>query len=609
MARSGPPLRRFLNWQAKFAATPMILTALVVFIGCSLWTVVHSFTNSRLPPRLDFVGLAQYERLWSTPRWLVSIENLAMYGVCALTLVIGFLLAVLLDQKIRFEDGFRTIILFPYALSFIVTGVVCQWILNPDFGLQHIVRSAGFSGFSFDPLNDPSLVILALLAAGIWQGAGLTKVIVLAGLRGIDEDVWKARRVDGIPAWKTYLFIVLQMMKPVFATCIVLISARIIKLYDLVVALTRRGPGIASEVPAKYVYDYMFGNQNLGQGFAASTMMLAAVLAIIIPFALFRLGRKRHVGRRLLRCRSGRTPQHRSARPLLDGPASLAPARRLSGKRIMIYGGLLVFSAYYLLPLWVMVMTSLKGMPEIRIGNIFAPAVEITFEPWVKAWSSACTGLNCGGLSRGFWNSVAIVVPATILSIAVAAVNGYALVNWRFKGSEVFFTILIFGAFIPYQVMICPIVIILREIRLMGSVWGLVLVHVVFGMPIITLLFRNCFSSLPPELFKAARVDGGGFWGIFLRVLVPMSLPILTVAVILQVTGIWNDFLFGVIYTRPESHPMTVQLNNIVNSVQGVREYNVNMAATLLTGLVPLTIYFLSGKLFVRGIAAGAVKG
>ena len=302
----------------------------------------------------------------------------------------------------------------------------------------------------------------------------------------------------------------------------------------------------------------------------------------------------------------------RSAAPrgrLLDGPAGLAPTRRLSGKRIMIYGGLLIFSAYYLLPLWVMVMTSLKGMPEIRMGNIFAPPVEITFEPWVKAWSSACTGLNCDGLSRGFWNSVAIVIPATILSIAVAAVNGYALVNWRFKGSEVFFTILIFGAFIPYQVMIYPIVIILREIGLMGSVWGLVLVHVVFGMPIITLLFRNYFSSLPAELFKAARVDGAGFWGIFLRVLVPMSLPIFTVAVILQVTGIWNDFLFGVIYTRPESYPMTVQLNNIVNSVQGVREYNVNMAATLLTGLVPLTIYFLSGKLFVRGIAAGAVKG
>ncbi|MFN3275702.1 MAG: carbohydrate ABC transporter permease [Paracoccus sp. (in: a-proteobacteria)] len=290
------PLRLLHNWPAKLAATPMMLTALVIFIGCSVWTVVYSFTSSRLLPRLDFVGLDQYRRLWDTPRWLISVENLAIYGVTALvlTLVIGFLLAVLLDQKIRFEDGFRTIILFPYALSFIVTGLVWQWILNPDFGLQGIVRGMGWTGFTFDPLNNPDLVLIALLAAGIWQGAGLTTVIMLAGLRGIDEDIWKASRVDGIPAWKTYILVVIPMMKPVFATCIVLISAGIIKLYDLVVALTNGGPGIASEVPAKYVYDYMFANQNLGQGFAASTMMLASVLAIIIPFALFRMGRKRH---------------------------------------------------------------------------------------------------------------------------------------------------------------------------------------------------------------------------------------------------------------------------------------------------------------------------
>jgi glucose/mannose transport system permease protein len=268
-----------------------------------------------------------------------------------------------------------------------------------------------------------------------------------------------------------------------------------------------------------------------------------------------------------------------------------------------------VVSVYYLLPLYVMVVTSLKGMPEIRLGNIFSPPVEITFQPWVKAWAQACTGLNCDGLSRGFWNSVQITVPSVILSIAVAAVNGYALSLWKFRGAETFFAILIVGAFIPYQVMIYPIVIILREIGIYGTLWGLVLVHTIFGMPILTLLFRNYFSSIPEELFKAARVDGAGFWGIFLRIMVPMSLPIFVVALILQVTGIWNDFLFGVIYTRPDTYPMTVQLNNIVNSVQGVKEYNVNMAATLLTGLVPLIIYFISGKLFVRGIAAGAVKG
>lgn len=292
-----------------------------------------------------------------------------------------------------------------------------------------------------------------------------------------------------------------------------------------------------------------------------------------------------------------------------SGPHGPKPRRILNPRNIMLYGTLIVVTLYYLVPLYVMVVTSLKGMPEIRMGNIFSPPLEVTFEPWVKAWSEACTGLNCDGLSRGFWNSVTITIPSVLVSIAIASINGYALANWRFKGANVFFTILIFGAFIPYQVMIYPIVIMLREMGLYTKLSGLVIVHSIFGMPILTLLFRNYFTSLPEELFKAARVDGAGFWGIYFRIMLPMSLPIFVVAIILQVTGIWNDFLFGVIYTKPDLYPMTVQLNNIVNSVQGVKEYNVNMAATLLTGLVPLFIYFVSGKLFVRGVAAGAVKG
>ena len=292
-----------------------------------------------------------------------------------------------------------------------------------------------------------------------------------------------------------------------------------------------------------------------------------------------------------------------------EGPRGPKPKRALSRGNIFLYGTLIVVSMYYLLPLYVMIVTSLKGMPEIRMGNVFGPPMEITFEPWIKAWSEACTGINCDGLSRGFGNSVRILIPSVLLSIMIASVNGYALSNWKFKGSETFFTILIIGAFIPYQTMLYPIVILLREIGLMGSIGELVLVHTIFGMPILTLLFRNYFASIPEELFKAARVDGAGFWQIYFQIMVPMALPIFVVAIILQVTGIWNDFLFGVIYTKPATYPMTVQLNNIVNSVQGVKEYNVNMAATLLTGLVPLVIYFASGKLFVRGIAAGAVKG
>ena len=293
----------------------------------------------------------------------------------------------------------------------------------------------------------------------------------------------------------------------------------------------------------------------------------------------------------------------------LDGPRGPKPRKNLSRRNIILYGTLFVVAVYYLIPLYVMLVTSVKGMPEIRMGNIFSLPLEITFEPWVKAWSQACTGLNCDGLSRGFWNSVKITVPSVVISIAIASINGYALANWRFKGANLFFTVLIFGAFIPYQIMLYPLVIILRDLGLYTKLPGLIMIHSIFGMPILTLLFRNYFTSIPEELFKAARVDGAGFWGIYFRVMMPMSLPIFVVAIILQVTGIWNDFLFGVIYTKPANYPMTVQLNNIVNSVQGVKEYNVNMAATVLTGLVPLAIYFISGKLFVRGIAAGAVKG
>ena len=274
----------------------MILTALVVFVGGTAWTVVHSFTSSRLLPKLDFVGFDQYERLWSTRRWMISIENLAIYGICSLilTLFIGFTLAALLDRKIRFENTFRTIFLYPFALSFVVTGLAWQWILNPDFGLQAVVRDWGWESFAFDPLNNSEIVIFGILIAGIWQGSGLIMCIMLAGLRGIDEDIWKAARVDGIGTVKTYVRLIIPMMRPVFITSLVLIASGIIKLYDLVVAQTNGGPGISSEVPAKYVIEYMFRAQNLGQGFAASTMMLVSVIVILIPWAYLEFGgRKR----------------------------------------------------------------------------------------------------------------------------------------------------------------------------------------------------------------------------------------------------------------------------------------------------------------------------
>lgn len=285
----------FRNIAAKIASIPMVLTALVIFVGCTLWTVAYSFTGSKLLPRWRWVGLDQYDRLWETDRWIISIGNLAIYGslMMILSLALGFLLAALLDQKIRGENVFRTIFLYPYALSFVVTGLTWQWLLNPDFGIQKMVRDWGWTSFEFAPLASTDWAIYGVLLAGLWQGTGLVMVIMLAGVRGIDEEIWKAARVDGIPTWKTYIFIVIPMMRPIFVTAVVLVATGIIKVFDLIVAQTDGGPGLSTEVPAKYVYDMMFSSQNLGQGFAASTTMLVVVLIIIIPWSIYEFGGKR----------------------------------------------------------------------------------------------------------------------------------------------------------------------------------------------------------------------------------------------------------------------------------------------------------------------------
>ncbi len=286
-----------------------------------------------------------------------------------------------------------------------------------------------------------------------------------------------------------------------------------------------------------------------------------------------------------------------------------ARPRRLGLGRVGLYLFLIVSAAFFLLPLYIMVMTSLKTMPEIRVGNIFALPESVNFDAWARAWDQACTGLECGGIRVGFWNSVRIVVPSVIVSIAAAAWTGYALSFWRPKGAQLLFGVLLVGAFIPYQVFLYPLVRMFSAVGLYGTLPGIVIVHTVFGLPILTLLFRNFYVGLPIELFKAARVDGANYFQIFWSVMLPLSTPILIVAVILQTASIWNDFLFGLVFAGEDNKPMTVQLNNIVGSTFGEKEYNVNMAATMLTALVPLTVYFVSGRWFVRGIAAGAIKG
>jgi len=295
MANAVRPLGLFRNLNAKIAAIPMVLTVIVVFVGCTLWTVIYSFTDSRLLPSSNFVGLAQYQRLWGTDRWNISIGNLAIYGVLSLVFafVVGFFLAVLMDQKIRFENTFRTIFLYPFALSFIVTGLVWQWILDPALGLPKLMQDMGFTSFNFALLGNQKTVLYALVIAGLWQGTGLVMVLMLAGLRGIDGEIWKASRVDGIPAWRTYIFVVIPMMRGVFVTTLVIVASGIVRVYDLVVAMTSGGPGFASEMPAKYVYDFMFQRSNLGQALSASTVMLVTVFIFVVPWALIEFRQKR----------------------------------------------------------------------------------------------------------------------------------------------------------------------------------------------------------------------------------------------------------------------------------------------------------------------------
>ncbi|MFZ6726443.1 carbohydrate ABC transporter permease [Undibacterium sp. MH2W] len=284
-------------------------------------------------------------------------------------------------------------------------------------------------------------------------------------------------------------------------------------------------------------------------------------------------------------------------------------SHRWSIARVGLYGFLISVAVFFLLPLYVMLTTSFKSMDEIRQGGIFLLPLHLDASSWIQAWTSACTGVNCDGLQVGFFNSVKIVIPSTIISVFLGALNGYALSFWRPRGAGLLFGILMGGAFIPVQVMIYPLVKILAYIGIFSSLYGIVLVHVAFSMPIMTLLFFSYYKGIPRELFNAARIDGIGFWRMFVHVMLPMAKPMLVVAGIMQITGIWNDYILGLIFAGSDNLPMTVQLNNIINTTTGERLYNLNMAATMITSSIPLLVYFVSGRWFVKGIAAGAVKG
>jgi glucose/mannose transport system permease protein len=277
--------------------------------------------------------------------------------------------------------------------------------------------------------------------------------------------------------------------------------------------------------------------------------------------------------------------------------------------RIVIYTLLGLVCLYYLMPLFIMVSTSLKTLDDIRTGNLVALPSEITFDPWIEAWSSACIGVRCEGMSVYFWNSFRFVVPAVLISTIVGAFNGYVLTMWRFRGSDILFSALMIGCFIPFQVVLLPMARVLGELGISNSIAGLIFVHVVYGVAFTTLFFRNYYVSIPDELVKAAKIDGAGFLRIFWRIMLPLSTPILVVSIIWQFTQIWNDFLFGVVFSSGDRQPVTVALNNLVNTSTGVIGYNVDMAAAIIAALPTLFVYIVAGKYFVRGLTAGAVKG
>ncbi|MDQ0997686.1 glucose/mannose transport system permease protein [Phyllobacterium ifriqiyense] len=282
-----------------------------------------------------------------------------------------------------------------------------------------------------------------------------------------------------------------------------------------------------------------------------------------------------------------------------------------SGKltRILIYAALLLFAFYYLLPLYVMVVNSLKTLDEIRQGGMLSPPREWTIEPWLSAWSTAQIGVQPTGLRPYFINSIIMVVPAVAISTILGALNGYVLTKWKFRGSNVMFGMLLLGCFIPFQIVLIPMARVLGILNMAGTIQGLILVHVIYGLGFTTLYFRNYYEAFPTELVRAAQIDGASFFQIFRRILLPSSGPIIVVSVIWQFTNIWNDFLFGASFSGFSSTPMTVALNNLVNSSTGVKEYNVHFAGAILAALPTLIVYIVSGRYFVRGLMSGAVKG
>src|SRR6267378_2089187 len=516
-------------WRRRFGS---ILTELAIWLPLSIaaghvvlftaWTTWVSFTASSLMPDYTWVGLRNYWAMTRTANFQIAYVNLLIFGFgfVLLTMALGLLLAILLDQRVRGENVLRTIFLYPLAVSFVVTGTVWSWLLNPGLGLQRVVQNLGWQDFRFDWLVQSDKAIYTLIFAGVWQGAGFAMALFLAGLRSVDADLVKAAQIDGAGPWRTYRRVLLPTIWPIFITVFVILLRSAITSFDLVRALTGGGPGISTMLPTLVVYDFMFQRSELGRGSAAAALIILALL--------------------------------------------------------------------FLVPLGVVVVNSLRSSREIAATSLIGWPSHLIFTNYGQAWNRFCMAEHCWGIEPYMLNSLTLAIPATIISTLLGALAGYSISLWRFRGDQFVFGLVTLGIFLPEQMKLIPWVVVLRDLSLMNTIAGLILIHTVQGMSFTTLFCRNYYVGIPQDLLKAARIDGAGFFRIFWRIILPLSPPILIVTVIFQFTGIWNEFLYGVTFTSGGQQPVTAALIALSAAITSEPMYGEQSAAVLIAALPTL---------------------
>ena len=607
--------------------SPAIVATLLfvyVFIG---WTVYASMTAwsqirglKNFLPDFPFVGLDNYVSLFKTGRfWPNDVQNTIVFtvGFIGLSVAIGLLLAILVDQRIRGESFFRNIFLLPMALSFVVTGTIWAWVFNPRTGINQLLAPIGVDslrGFLLDlpflqPLwglldalhvdivrpgltADPRAALGAVIIAATWQMSGFVMAMLLAGLRGISEDVREAARVDGASELQVYRYILIPMLRPVFVSVIVLLDLHQPEDLRSRVRHDAWGSRARDRLPVD-----LHVRQRIRQQ----------------PVRARRGDRRRHADR----VRGDRRPVPAVA----DAPRgrvvstteragprerALTARRGIRASRVALYAVLLLFTVFYLLPVYVVLVGSLKTLFEVNTTSIWQPPSTFSLKAFQDALQPPL--LNSGGIASGLRNSLLLTIPAVVLSSLWGSLNGYLLSKWRFRGSDTLFTLLLFGMFIPYQAILIPLVNLLQQVHLYDSLVGLGITHIIYGIPITTLIFRNYYASIPSDLVEAARVDGAGLAGVYLRVILPLSVPGFVVVGIWQFTNIWNEFLFAVTITNsPGSQPVTVSLQNLAGSFAAL--YNVQMAGALLSAIPTILVFALLSRYFIRGLLAGSLKG